>query len=82
MPNIIPITELRDTNKIAELCGASKEPIYITKNGYGTMVLLNIQAYEAEQEELLVLKRLLSAKSGNTVDADKVMTEFKEKYGL
>lgn len=46
MPQIKPITELRNTNEISELCHAKKEPIFITKNGYGDLVVMSIEAYE------------------------------------
>ncbi len=45
MPQIIPITDLRDTNKITAMC-ATNEPIFVTKNGYGAMVIMSMQAYE------------------------------------
>jgi hypothetical protein len=38
MPQIRPITDLRNTNEISELCHAKKEPLFITKNGYGDLV--------------------------------------------
>ena len=50
MPQIRPITDLRNTNEISELCHASKEPIFITKNGYGDLVVMSIEAYEALTE--------------------------------
>ena len=43
---IIPIKDLRDTNKISDLCNESNEPIFITKNGYGDMVVMSIKTYE------------------------------------
>ena len=39
MPQIRPITDLRNTNEISNLCNAKREPIFITKNGYGDMVV-------------------------------------------
>jgi len=47
MPQIRPITDLRNTNEISELCHANKEPIFITKNGYGDLVVMSIETYEA-----------------------------------
>jgi len=51
MPQIRPITDLRNTNEISELCHANKEPIFITKNGYGDQVVMSIETYEAMLEE-------------------------------
>lgn len=46
MPQIRPITDLRNTNEISDACHAVKEPIFITKNGYGDMVVMSIETYE------------------------------------
>ena len=34
MPVIKPITDLRNTNEISELCHKQQQPVFITKNGY------------------------------------------------
>ena len=46
MPQIRPITDLRNTTEISEICHAKKEPVFITKNGYGDLVVMSIEAYE------------------------------------
>ena len=47
MPNIRPISELRNNaNEISDFCRQTREPVYITRNGTGDMVLLNIEEYE------------------------------------
>ena len=46
MPHIIPIRDLRDTTKISEICNTTNEPIFVTKNGYGDMVVMSMTAYE------------------------------------
>ena len=35
MPIIKPITDLRNTNEISEICHKQQQPVFITKNGYG-----------------------------------------------
>lgn len=47
MPQIRPITDLRNTTEISELCHAKNEPVFITKNGYGDLVIMSMEAYEA-----------------------------------
>lgn len=47
MPQIRPITDLRNTTEISELCHAANEPIFITKNGYGDLVVMSMETYEA-----------------------------------
>jgi len=46
MPQIRPITDLRNTNEISKLRHARKEPVFITKNGYGDLVVMSMEAYE------------------------------------
>lgn len=46
MPQIRPITDLRNTTEISEICHAKKEPVFITKNGYGDLVIMSMEAYE------------------------------------
>ncbi len=47
MPQIRPITDLRNTTEISELCHSRREPIFITKNGYGDLVVMSMETYEA-----------------------------------
>lgn len=47
MPRILPITDLRKTNELSDLCHEKPEPVFITKNGYGDLVVMSIEAYEA-----------------------------------
>ncbi len=54
MPQIRPITDLRNTNEISEICHARQKPVFITKNGYGDLVIMSIEAYEAMLESLAV----------------------------
>lgn len=42
MPQIIPIRDLKNTGEISQMCHASNEPIFITKNGYGDMVIMSM----------------------------------------
>ena len=51
MPQIRPITDLRNTNEISDICHAKKEPVFITKNGYGDLVIMSIETYEQLTEQ-------------------------------
>ena len=56
---ILPSTSLRNQyNDISERCKATGEPIYLTKNGEGDLVVMSIEAFE-KQESLLQLKERL-----------------------
>ena len=83
---ILPIKDLRDTNKISDLCNATNEPIFITKNGYGDMVIMSIKTYEEKLERIemyeAILEGLLNVEEGKTVQGPKAIMELKTKYGL
>ena len=50
MPNIRPISDLRNNaNEISDFCRQTREPVYITRNGSGDMVVLSIEEYERQQ---------------------------------
>lgn len=58
---IKPSTALRnDYTSISELAHREAEPIYITKNGEGDIVVMSIEAFE-RREEVLRLKAKLAA---------------------
>ncbi len=86
MPQIIPIRDLKNTSEISDLCHAAKEPIFVTKNGYGDMVVMSIEAYEERMRVLDVYAKLADAEkqvqAGKVRDADAALKELKEKYAL
>ncbi|MFR5558477.1 MAG: type II toxin-antitoxin system Phd/YefM family antitoxin [Veillonella atypica] len=47
MPRIIPMKDLRNTNEIMDMCKESNDPIFVTKNGYGELVIMSMEAYES-----------------------------------
>lgn len=51
MQQIIPIKDLKNTSEISDLCHNSGEPIYITKNGYGDMVIMSMDVYEQNMRQ-------------------------------
>lgn len=56
---IIPIKELKDTSKISDMVANSDGPIYITKNGYGQMVIMSTSSFERCLEEKVLEGRRL-----------------------
>ncbi len=86
MPQIVPIRQLKDTSSISELCHKSDEPIYITKNGYGDMVLMSIELYESTQRKQRMYTDVEISENqiemGRFKDAGDSLEKLKEKYGL
>ena len=52
MPRIIPIRELKNTNNISEICRSTNEPVFVTKNGYGELVVMSMETYEEQLRRL------------------------------
>ena len=58
--NIMPSTSLRNQyNDISEKCKKTGEPIYLTKNGEGDLVVMSIEAFEKKQALLELKEKLL-----------------------
>ena len=50
MTTIRPISDLRNNaNEISDFCRQTREPVYITRNGTGDMVVMSIEEYERQQ---------------------------------
>ncbi len=84
MPRIIPIKELKNTAAISKMCNESSEPIYITKNGYGDMVLMSMKAYEEKLWMADIYAKVAEAeqqlRNGEAVDAKEALSALREKY--
>jgi len=86
MPQIIPIKDLKDTARISEMCHASDEPIYVTKNGYGDMVFMSMETYEHMQGMNPIYRDIARAEQdiaeGRVQDAREALTAMRAKYAL
>ncbi len=56
MPNIVPVSDLRNYNEVLRLVSAD-EPVFLTKNGRGKYAVVDIETYE----KLISTVKLLSA---------------------
>ena len=63
VPQIVPIAELRDTKHVLQMCRAAKEPIIVTKNGYGELVIMSIATFTEMTEELNRLRKQVAKDS-------------------
>ena len=86
MPMILPVRDLKDTNRISELCHKELRPIFVTKNGYGDMVVMSMVYYEAALGKNAVYAKLAEAESdiaaGRTKPALKVMSRMRSKLNV
>ncbi|MGL4522468.1 MAG: type II toxin-antitoxin system Phd/YefM family antitoxin [Bacilli bacterium] len=60
MPNIKPISDLRNYNEVLKDCH-NGEPVFLTKNGRGKYVLIDIEEYEEQQSIIKLLSKLNEA---------------------
>ena len=86
MPRIIPIKELKNTSEISDMCHGMKEPVYITKNGYGDMVIMSMENYEAMVRQISFYRDIdlseTQIANGLVKDARSALGEMRSKYGL
>lgn len=85
MPQIIPIRDLRDTTKLSEMCSRTNEPIFVTKNGYGDMVVMSMAAYEERLACVEMYAKIMEGKAqadrGELSDGPATMAKLRAKYG-
>lgn len=43
---IIPMRDLKNTVEVERLCAEENGPVFVTKNGYGRLVVMDIDYYE------------------------------------
>jgi len=80
IPNIVPITDLRqDATSILKRVAKSREPLIITQRGRATAVMVSIKDYEHSQHELELLRLLARGEreieAGKGYDLDAVLAE-------
>jgi prevent-host-death family protein len=74
MPTIRPISDLRNkASEISRICHESGEPVFITKNGEGNLVVMSLAAWERERARL-ELYRLLDEAEADVRSGDKGIT--------
>lgn len=84
MKNIRPVSDLRNNfAEISKIVHENNEPVFLTKNGYGDMVVLSMEAYENLQFESEVYAKLLEAEreaehSDKTYSTKEVLQALRE----
>jgi len=86
MPKIVPISDLRNNfNEISETCHKEAEPVYITKNGKGDLVVMSLAYFEQIQAKLDLYEKLATAEAEKangapTVSHEDFMETLRRKY--
>ena len=62
MSSILPVSDLRNYNEVLKKCHVG-EPVFLTKNGRGKFVVLDIEDYEKDRAEKKLLAKLQEAEA-------------------
>lgn len=83
---IIPMRDLKNTVEIERLCAEENGPVFVTKNGYGRLVVMDIEYYEKTMRKMdeakTILDGLKDVKSENTIEGDAAISNIRNKYGI
>ena len=83
---IVPMRDLKNTVEIERKCAEENGPVFVTKNGYGRLVVMDIEYYERtmqSMEEARMLNRgIEDYEKGNTTDGKSSLKRMREKYGI
>lgn len=83
---IVPMRDLKNTVEIEKKCDETNEPVFVTKNGYGRLVVMNVECYERMvgkvSEARLVNKGISDYETGKVVDGKTALRDLRGKYGL
>lgn len=83
---IIPMRDLKNTVEIERRCAEEDGPVFVTKNGYGRLVVMDIGYYERTMRKMyeakVIMEGLEDIKNGRTVDGETAIRNVREKYGI
>ena len=83
---IIPMSDLKNTVEVERRCAEENGPVYVTKNGYGRLVVMDIEYYERTMRKMYEAQALIAGmedvEAGRTKDGVSVLQNMREKYGL
>jgi prevent-host-death family protein len=85
MYHIRPMSDLRNrTNEILELCHKENQPVFVTKNGYGDLVIMSLAHYEQLLNRLQLYQKLseaemLDATGEEGISHDEMMAHIKDR---
>lgn len=80
MPNIKPVSDLRSYNEVLKDIEVG-EPVFLTKNGRGKYVILDIKEYQKSQATIKLLSKLMEAEKAIVTD-DEWLSEEEVRQDL
>ena len=83
---IVPMRELKNTVEIERRCAEENGPEKKKKNGYGRLVVMDIEYYERTMQQIVeaqaVLRGLKDLQEGKIVDGPQTLSALRNKYEL
>lgn len=83
---IVPMRDLKNTVEIERRCAESNEPVFVTKNGYGRLVVMDIDYYERAMQKIneanLINKGIADYKAGKVANGKLALKRLREKHGI
>ena len=83
---IIPMRDLKNTVEVERRCAEENGPVYVTKNGYGRLVVMDIEYFERTMRKMYEAQAIITGmedvKAGRVVDGASALKELKDKYGI
>jgi len=76
--------DLKDTVQIEKKC--QNGPVFVTKNGYGKLVVMNMEYYESKIAKIaeadFINEGIVDFANGKISEGKEVIKELKDKYGV
>jgi len=83
---IIPMRDLKNTVEVERRCAEENGPVFVTKNGYGRLVVMDIEYYERTMQKMyeakMIMEGLGDVRNNRTIEGDQALESIKNKYGI
>lgn len=83
---IIPMRDLKNTVEVERLCAEENGPVFVTKNGYGRLVVMDIEYYErtmrSMEEARMINRGIEDYEQGRVAEGKTSLKSLREKYGI
>lgn len=83
---MISISDLKNTKELEKLVKESEEPVYVTKDGYCSLVVMDIDYYKklinSIYEAKMINEGLDDLKNNKKIDGPTFLNEVKKRFGI
>ena len=80
MPNIMPVSDLRNYSEVLKAI-SSGSPVYLTKNGRGRYVILEMEDYEKKEAVIKLMAELEKGRISGEKEGWHSLKEVREEFG-